>query len=227
MDAQFIADIYDFVTHDICGSAYLRTGAATYPNPEPFDLKSTFINGGWSMLLDGQGTIEIGFWGVSRPMTIITIEDPNGELISATLVIEGIPALQISEPNDGEFLLAGSTYTINWEDYRSDGNCPGSYLLDYSSNNGQNWITLDSNSITDTCSYDWVVPSINSEECLIRVLDATDPNIYDTSDGTFTIYECTLTTDLTGDCMVGFADLATLALDWLKCGNPFDPNCVQ
>lgn len=179
------------------------------------------------MLLDGKGTIEIGFWGVFRPGTIVTIEDPNGEILSATLVIEAIPALKISEPNKGESLLAGSQYTITWADFRSDGNCPGSYMLKYSADNGQNWIPVDSNSVSNTCFYDWVAPSINSDECLIRVLDATDPNIRDTSDGTFTIYECTLKTDLTGDCIVGFADLAVLAEDWLKCGNPFDPNCVQ
>jgi len=88
MDAQFIADLYDLVTHDFCGRASLRTGAATYPNPEPFDLQSTFSNGGWSMLLDGQGTIEIGFWGVVRPGTYITIEEPIGQLNSATLIFE-------------------------------------------------------------------------------------------------------------------------------------------
>ncbi len=91
MDAQFVAYIYDSFTHDFCGSASIRTGATTYPNPEPFDLKSTFSNRGWSMLLNGQGTIEVGFWGVHRPMTIVTIEDPNGELTSATLVIEANP----------------------------------------------------------------------------------------------------------------------------------------
>jgi len=227
MDAQFIADLYDLVTNNFYCRASLQTGAATYPNPEPFDLQSTFSNGGWSMLLDGQGTIEIGFWGVFRPGTYITIEEPNGELASATLVIEGITFIELSNPNGGESLPEGSTYTINWADFRSDGNCPGSYLLELSSDNGGEWFPLDSNSVYSTCSYDWVVPSIDSNQCLIRISDANDTSINDVSDAAFTIYECTLAYDLNHDCFVNMLDFALLVTEWLTCGKPFDPNCVE
>ena len=135
--------------------------------------------------------------------------------------------IKILEPNGGESLPAGSTYIINWEDYRDDGNCPNSYLLNYSIDNGQNWIPVDLNSVSNACSYDWLVPDVNSEQCLMWVVDANDPNVNDTSDAAFTIYKCTLTTDLTGDCVVNLYDLAALTADWLKCGNPFDPNCTQ
>lgn len=138
-----------------------------------------------------------------------------------------VSSIKILEPNGGESLPDGSTYIINWEDYRSGTNCPGNYLLNYSIDNGQNWTPVDLNSVSNTCSYDWLVSSINSDQCLIQIVDANDPNVSDTSDATFTIYECTLTTDLTGDCFVNLHDLATIAADWLKCGNPFDPNCVE
>jgi hypothetical protein len=138
-----------------------------------------------------------------------------------------ISHLLLVSPNGGESLSAGSTYTINWEDDRGDSNCPSDYLLDYSTDNGQTWIPVDSNYVSNTCSYDWLVPDANSEECLIRVIDANDLNIYDTSDDTFTIYKCTLTTDLTGDCVINLYDFAVIAADWLACGNPFDPNCIQ
>ncbi len=135
--------------------------------------------------------------------------------------------LKVLDPNGGESLPAGSTYTINWEDDRGDGNCPGDYLLDYSTDNGQNWIPVDLNPVSNACSYDWLVPDVNSEQCLMWVTDANDPNISDVSDAAFTIYECMLTTDLTGDCVVNLHDLAAITADWLKCGNPFDPNCIQ
>jgi len=138
-----------------------------------------------------------------------------------------VSSIKILEPNGGESLPAGSTYIINWEDYRDDGNCPNSYLLNYSIDNGQNWIPVDLNSVSNACSYDWLVPDVNSEQCLMWVVDANDPNVNDTSDAAFTIYECTLATDLTGDCVVNLYDLAALIADWLKCGNPFDPNCMQ
>lgn len=135
-----------------------------------------------------------------------------------------VSAIKVIEPNGGESLPAGSTYTINWADFRSDGNCPGNYLLDYSSDNAQNWTAVEPNVVSNTCTYDWVVPAINSEECLIQIVDANDPNISDISDATFTIYECTLSYDLNNDCVVDFLDLALLTLEWLQCGNPFDPN---
>jgi hypothetical protein len=36
-----------------------------------------------------------------------------------------------------------------------------------------------------------------------------------------------LKSDVTGDCLVDMRDFASLASEWLQCGNPFDPNCVQ
>jgi len=138
-----------------------------------------------------------------------------------------VSSLKVLDPNGGESLLANSAYTISWADIRGDGNCPGNYLLDYSIDNGENWIPVDSNSVSNTCSYDWLVPVVDSNQCLVRMSDANDASIYDTSDVVFTIYECTLTFDLNHDCFVDFLDFALLATEWLKCGNPFDPNCVQ
>jgi len=66
-----------------------------------------------------------------------------------------------------------------------------------------------------------------STECLIRIGDPLDVAISDTSDQTFTIFQCTkqLKGDLNGDCYVDFLDFAILAGDWLECGNPFDFSC--
>jgi hypothetical protein len=99
-----------------------------------------------------------------------------------------VPTLTILNPNGDEYLLAGSTYTIRWEDSRSERYCVGNYLLDYSINDGNSWIPVDSNTISNTCSYDWLVPSIDANQCLIRITDADDPNITDTSDQPFYIY---------------------------------------
>jgi hypothetical protein len=34
-----------------------------------------------------------------------------------------------------------------------------------------------------------------------------------------------LTADLYGDCFVNFVDLGLFVNQWLKCGDPRDPNC--
>jgi hypothetical protein len=155
-----------------------------------------------------------------------------------------IPPLTILNPNGDERLLGGSTYTIRWEDSRS-GSCGGNYLLDYSINDGSSWIPVNHNPISNTCSYDWLTPSVDSNQCLIRITDASDPNISDTSDSSFRIYRCLyyVLGDWNGDCYVDFVDfsiiaaawnvhggtdmydLAALVQYWLDCADPFDPSC--
>ena len=138
-----------------------------------------------------------------------------------------VSSLAVLQPNGGEILLADSIYTINWTDFRSGSGCPGNYLLKYSTNNGESWTPIDSNSVSNTCSYDWLVPTVDSNECLIQIVDANDPNIVDTSDDLFYIYECQgpIIGDLDNNCYVDFLDLAVLSLHWLECGNPYDPDC--
>ena len=158
--------------------------------------------------------------------------------------IDGTPMLTILNPNGKECLLGSSTYTIRWEDSRSAG-CGGSYLLDYSIDNGNNWIPVDSNPVSNTCTYDWLVPSISSNQCRVRISSAGFPSIRDTSDDSFSIYRCTSNVlgDWNGDCYVNFGDLsiiaagwnvpggtdindlATLVQYWLDCANPYDPSC--
>ncbi|NIP25561.1 MAG: hypothetical protein GWN67_14290 [Phycisphaerae bacterium] len=156
--------------------------------------------------------------------------------------IDGTPMLTILNPNGKERLLGGSIYTIRWEDSRSAG-CGGSYLLDYSIDNGNNWIPIDSNPVSNTCTYDWLVPSIFSNQCLVRI--SSYPYIRDTSDDPFSIYCCTSNVlgDWNGDCYVDFGDLSIIAAGWdvpggtdindlavfvqywLDCANPYDPSC--
>jgi hypothetical protein len=153
-------------------------------------------------------------------------------------------ALTILNPNGNERLLGGSTYTIRWEDSRSAG-CGGNYLLTYSPDNGSSWFPVDSNPVSNTCSYDWLVPIIVSRQCLIRITDADDPNAGDISDDSFRISLCmdSFSGDWNGDCYVDFGDFSIIAAgwnvhggtdmndlagfvqSWLDCANPYDPFC--
>ncbi len=152
--------------------------------------------------------------------------------------------LTILNPNGSERLLGGSTYTIRWKDPGSE-DCAGNYLLDYSIDDGNNWVPVDSNPVSNTCSYDWLVPSIFSNQCLIRITDANNPNASDESDDSFSIYRCMsdVLGDWNGDCYVDFGDFSVIAAGWnvpgdkdindlavfvqywLDCANPYDPYC--
>jgi hypothetical protein len=86
-------------------------------------------------------------------------------------------------PNGGEVLMAGEVYTIRWE---SEGDV-SEVVIEYSINNGSSWIGVDPPNAGNSGSYDWLVPTVNSNLCLVRVSDADDPSAPDTSDDVFAI----------------------------------------
>ena len=130
--------------------------------------------------------------------------------------------LILTNPNPGESLIAGTIHTSQWE---SSGGI-NQVLIEYSDSNGVSWSSVSPPNAGNNRRYNWLVPKVNSQECLIRITDAADAAVSDASDATFTIYQCTLKADLTGDCLVDMRDFALLASEWLQCGNPFDPDCL-
>ena len=90
IDAQFVATLYESDPQSYYARTHVYGGAATYPTPEPFNLQTSFTDEGWSEFYDGQGSIEIWFGGIYRPLGEITVSLPSGEMNFATLVIDGV-----------------------------------------------------------------------------------------------------------------------------------------
>ncbi len=106
----------------------------------------------WNFLLDGQAQMSVNL----APFIFIggvMLVPPQGSISEASMTIEGT-IINILNPAADDYLAAGSTYTVLWQDYRSQPNCPGSYLLDYSIDGGGNWDPIDVNAVEDSCSYD-------------------------------------------------------------------------
>ncbi|MHC4555472.1 MAG: hypothetical protein ACYSUS_09365 [Planctomycetota bacterium] len=164
------------------------------------------------------------------------------EINDASLVVYAdCNSIDMTQPNDRKYILAGSTYPIEWFDCRDVPS--NNYYLSYSIDNGQNWLAVMEDPVSDT-SYDWQVPEVSAEHCLVKIEDVGSP-LSDVSDTAFTIYECPSppTWDLTGDCYINLADfqiiasawlqpsgytlndLESFALNWLTCSNIFDPEC--
>ena len=129
--------------------------------------------------------------------------------------------LMLQQPNGSEAWIGGNTYPIIWQ---SLGDID-TVEIEYSTDNGQIWSNVDPQNTGNTGQYDWLTPAVNTDQCRVRISDADATHITDTSDDLFTIYQCTLETDLNGDCIIDLLDLALLAADWLDCGNPFDETC--
>jgi len=110
----------------------------------------------------------------------------NYDISNSTFSIK--PGLIVTSPNGDngieEWRVCTQT-TIKW----TSGGGSGSYKIEYSINNGQNWITIASNysSSGSNNTYNWTIPNTPSNQCLIRVTDNSYPLKTDVSDATFSI----------------------------------------
>jgi enediyne biosynthesis protein E4 len=89
--------------------------------------------------------------------------------------------LRLVGPNGGESLMAGMTYSIQWQ----PGVSSGDVMLEFSDDNGTNWTSIV-DSTPNTGSYAWLVPNITSNQCLVR-LSEIGGTFTDTSDAVFSI----------------------------------------
>src|SRR6056300_476564 len=85
--------------------------------------------------------------------------------------------IKIENPNVcDEVLIVGEKYNVEWS-----GLLPSDLIqLEYSNDNGNSWDTLATN-VTDL-EYEWTVPDIESEECLVRGVQLWPNNIGRTLD---------------------------------------------
>ena len=100
-------------------------------------------------------------------------------------------------------------------------------MVDFSIDNGNTWEEVYPPNVGNSGSYSWLVPIVDSEQCAVRIRNAANLAVFDTSNAAFTIYECALEGDLTGDCAIDITDFAVMAGFWLECGNPYDLECTQ
>ncbi len=132
---------------------------------------------------------------------------------------------RIESPNGRERIPAGAKWPITW---RCDSDTER-VSIEFSFTGGVFWelIAPKVGCKQRRGSYLWTVPNLSSPACLIRIVDLDDASNSDRSDGVFTIFPCTLRMDFDNDCIITFADFAALANEWLQCGDPYDPVCLD
>jgi exopolysaccharide biosynthesis protein len=130
------------------------------------------------------------------------------------------PEIIVIEPNGGEIIPSGSTYTINWYAPAQ----AATFTLGFSTNMGKKWKKIESG-ITGT-AYDWTVPAPNKNlmNCLIKVtaFDSAGKNIGgDKSDAPFAIEVLTLTTPNGGEAIASGSSY-NVSWDTYDTQNPVD-----
>ena len=74
---------------------------------------------------------------------------------------------KLTYPIGGEGLVPGEIITINWD---SDGDPANTFTVQYSTDNGTTWVDINTNVAADLRQLAWTVPSVSTDQGLIRVL---------------------------------------------------------
>ncbi len=123
-------------------------------------------------------------------------------------------ALYLSAPDGNENISAGTSREITWS---SLGDNIDNVKLEYTSNDGDDWYTIES-SVPNNGSYDWIVPYTISNDCRVRISDAEDGVPSDESAGSFAIYCPVWPGDLDANGLVDAEDILPLAEYWYRTG---------
>ncbi len=111
------------------------------------------------------------------------------DLSDAVFIISAapVPVVALVSPNGGEQWKVGSTQVIIWTSSNVD-----NVKLEYTANNGTDWITIISSTIAALSGYSWTIPNTPSANCKVRISNVTDETLNDVSDKAFTIYQPTV-----------------------------------
>lgn len=94
-----------------------------------------------------------------------------------------LPSVTVTSPNGGETWYATGVYPITW----TKGGVVGGLTLEYSLNNGTNWITIATDVSPGLGTYTWTLPNNLSSQCLVRIKDPNRATTTDTSNAVFNI----------------------------------------
>lgn len=163
MLATFVPDSYD-------GHAIVVDGYRTLP------VNEVHVNLGWGGYADGYYSIDdiYGYGDFWNDSAVINIHPPDGIIVTS--------------PNGGEKWTAGAAHRIKWTSTGSVGNVK----IEYSTDNGSKWSTVTASTANDGI-YNWILPNVSSNQCLVWISDVSDSSISDISDNVFSILPPKLT----------------------------------
>jgi hypothetical protein len=168
-------------------SSYPVTWLTTGNIPNVMIEYSTNNGSSWNTVISSTGNSGSFNWTIpNTPSTncLVRISDTSGpasDVSNGTFTIDPYPTVTVTAPNGGETWIANTTHAITWT-YTGT---IAAVDLEYSTNNGTSWTSI-AGSVSNSGSYNWVIPYISSTNCLVRVSD-TATTASDNSSAVFTI----------------------------------------
>ncbi|RPI06939.1 MAG: T9SS C-terminal target domain-containing protein [Ignavibacteriae bacterium] len=116
----------------------------------------------------------------------VRITSLAGQVVSdasdAVFRITPLPTISLTQPNGGEAWQVGSSKQITWQTTQIT-----NIKIEYSTDNGTSWNPVVSTTPASSGSYNWTVPNTISNNCKVRISDASDATFVDVSDNVFQI----------------------------------------
>jgi len=151
---------------------YVSTNGTTFSSTPIYSGANT---GSYSWIVDGSY--------ISQSARIKVEDAINPQITDSSDNVFTITPLRLTAPNTSITLYQGQNYNITW-DY--DPAKVSSVKIEYSTNGGTSWNQIVA-STPSTGVYNWTVPAIVTNTCVIKITANDNPSFYDISDNTFSI----------------------------------------
>ena len=103
-------------------------------------------------------------------------------VIDSIRIVVGDPVLELTSPTAGTKWNGISNNQITWNsEFVAD------VRIEFSSDNGQLWTDIAESASANTRSFSWSEPNVVSSECLIKISDVANPDLFSITESTFTL----------------------------------------
>jgi hypothetical protein len=130
----------------------------------------------WTVHDNPSGNCYIRVSDYSNP----SLNDTNNRAFT----IGEVASITLTSPDGGEKWRGGSTQAIIW----TTSGIVENVMIEYSLDNGSTWDTITALTQNDG-TFLWTVPNISSDQCMLKISDASYPRIFDIGGGAFSIGE--------------------------------------
>jgi hypothetical protein len=127
-------------------------------------------------------TVEGAFTTEARIRVTPVGAESFADASDADFEIRPVSRLDLTSPDGGERLVVGGKATITW----TSAGFKGGVRIELSTNGGATWATLFPNTPNDG-SEEWRVSADETKLARLRISSVNEPDVFDTSDGLFTI----------------------------------------
>ncbi|MGD2091880.1 MAG: hypothetical protein PVH61_37250, partial [Candidatus Aminicenantes bacterium] len=179
------------------------------------------INNGSSWSTVVSSTTNSGSYNWTIPNTpstncLVRISDTSGPAVDVSngvFTIDPFPTLTVQSPNGGQSWVEGTTQTITWSHTGTIDNVD----IEFSANGGTSWNSIVS-STANIGSYNWIIPAVESANCLVRVSDTTT-SASDVSNAVFALWKQPSITVTSPDGGETWKRFSNQTITWTTTGN--------